>query len=269
MDDKLIKELIDKIMVGDVSKEERSYILSLIDGKPELQAYYSEVMSMMDSLQSISDQKPYEEQDLLSARNELFSKLEDKNSGFSLYQLVGAIAATFLLTFSYFIFFQAPQGIEGLPGSEIVSLNDETDFLDMDVQFIGDDRVAFQGRTVNDINLQGDINDSQIQRMIKKTAASDIEIDKRVRAMLMLKESQQTKDLLISIFKNEDNNRRIRMFALIKFSDVAQPDEIIPTFSSLLKNENDFLMQQQLMEYMIDYAQKNDKVDELKSLIGE
>lgn len=270
MANKFVKDLIDKMLIDDISEEEMNLILKGIEASSELQNYYQSTLTLKENLQSIADEKPFSNDDLQNSRYELFNSIDASKREFSLFHLVASIAATFILCVSYFTLIANHSDKTAYSDLNALELRNypKGELLNLDFDNSDKDHIVLTGKAVSHFEVEGSLKDEFVQDLIKKTAKSDLNISHRLRALQLLEYSNESNELLLELIKNETDNTLVRREALRRLAELTKGSNLLATYINLLKEENNIQMQEQLIDIIKNYQEKNQSYEEIEKLLN-
>lgn len=220
-----VRNLIDKLLVENLSSEENLFLLKKLEEFPELKSYYTETLKLRDELESIQETNAFSQTDLNDARQTLFSSIEEKKFDYSYLKYAAAILFGVIVSF----------------GSMYVSDAEvQQQIASLDVQQLANGQIVLTGQKVSSFEMKGTMKDPNIQNLLINFVRTNKNVGHKFSAMDALSNiKEERKELIeayIDLAKNE-LNLGLRLKAIQNLSLYVDIKSVQLSLISLLKSE--------------------------------
>jgi hypothetical protein len=256
METQMIKNLIDKSLIEELSAQEMSIVLDAIKLDKELQAYYSETLALKKQLEKIAETNAYTETELNQARTHLFRSIDGLGKQFSLWQLAAVACLSMITGVAAMMFYMSSESSRH-DSSEKLNLP-QGSMLSFDVKDLGNSNVELEGKTVSNFKLVGDIKSEKIQNMLLNTVKDNGNLANRLTAFEYLDASSKNPEIqkvLINLALYE-KNQTLKLEAIRTLKSYSFNSEIEQMVTQILKLDKNVSVRIAALELIVSSQQK-------------
>ena len=221
-----IRALIDKLLIEELTSEEHLYLIDKLEEDHKLKAYYKKTLRLKEELQSMSEETPFSHTELVTAREALFHSLNTNSPSYTWLKYV----ALFLLgVLSPYVFSMLQS--EDIP-HYIVS---------MDVQKSNDGSVILKGKHLAEFELQGSINQTDIQQTMIRFIQSNPNIGHKITMLDELSQFNIHQEELIQTYiflAEEESNLGLRIKAIENLKKYVHHTDVQRSLLKLIRTDN-------------------------------